>query len=168
MVTESIFGSLSPKFVYDLGGANEATVFIHYWVPTKDEPETRKEIIHDSELEADRNIIPLGDYWAFEGYINLLKYPDLASRRSKFEEIYAYNKKVVTLWKHRDGQPFKDSAGNNVLFYLNATPKNFGTLDYRDVLILQFRSLTEVYFSNGAPTIPLISEIIINKNLRKF
>jgi hypothetical protein len=157
----SIFGSIAPKFVYDLGGTNETEVIINYWVPTADEPDGDRDIIHEAEIEADREIIDRGNFWTFEGRVNLYKYGSPILIRSKFEEIYQFNKKKVVLWKHGDGEPFKDMLGNNVLWYMKVTPKNFYTLDYRDILFINFRSLKEIDFSDGSTIIPQPTEIIM-------
>lgn len=158
---ESMFGSTAPKFVFDLGGSNEKTVILDYWVPITDEPDSDRDLIQESELEADREIINRGNFWVFEGRINLYKYDSISFIRSKFEEIYQFNKKKVVLWKHRDGVQYKDKDGNNILWYLTVTPKNLYTLDYRDLLILKFRSLKEVNYSDGSTVVTQPSEIIM-------
>jgi len=164
MIDRSIFGTTGPKFVYDLGGVNEATVQINHWVPQDDEPDI-KEIVQESELQADREYIDLGEYRSFTGLVLLCKYESLATARSKFEEIYQYRKKKVILYKHSDGQPYKDSGGNNVLFYLRqVSPRNFQTLDYKDVLFLEFKATGEVDFSDSSPIVTPLSEIIMSGN----
>lgn len=162
-INESIFGSSGPKIVYDLGGPNEKTVLLGHWVPGKDELDSEKVLIHESELETDRDFIDLGGgYWVYDGFMYLFKYNDPFLIRSKFEEINQFNRKKVVLYKHLDGDPFKDSLGNNVLFYMNCYPKNYQTLDYRDLLYIQFRSCRNVEFSNGSAILPQLNEIIIN------
>jgi hypothetical protein len=165
MIPGSIFGNMSPKFVYDLGGPNQYSVQLNYWVPTADEPTDDRDIIQDSELEADREIIDRGNFWLFEGRVNLYMYGSLVNIRSKFEEIYQFHKKKVVLWKHKDKEPYKDKNGNNVLWYLKVVPKNLYTLDYRDVLLLSFRSLKEVNHSNNSVIIPQPTEIIITDEI---
>lgn len=160
-MNESIFGSTAPKFVFDLGGSNEKTVILDYWVPITDEPDDDRDILQESELEADRDILNRGNFWTFEGRVNLYKYKIPNLIRSKFEEIYQYNKKKVVLWKHRDGIQFKDKDGNNILWYVNVTPKNLYTLDYRDILFIKFRSLKEVNYSDNSTIIIQPSEIQI-------
>lgn len=162
-MNKSIFGEQAPKFVYNLGSLNQTEVLLDYWLPLRDEPEER-EIVNESSLESVRTIIDRGDFWTYEGRINLFKYESITAIRSKFEEIYQFNKKAVTLWKHRDGQPFKDKNGNNVLFYMKVIPKNLQTLDYKDILMVSFRSLKGIYFSNGTPIVPQLSEIIMSDN----
>jgi len=156
---ESIFGSAAPKFVFDLGGENEATVILNYWVTTIDEPDSR-EIVHESEIEADRDFIDRGDFWVYEGRVNLHKYSSMAFIRSKFEEINQFNKKKVTLWRHQDGEPFKDSNGNNLLFYMKITPTFLTTLDFRDILIINFRSLGAIDHSDGSDILIQPNEIV--------
>jgi hypothetical protein len=160
-MNNSIFGNLAPKFVLNPGGSNETTVMIDYWSPTKDEPEEDRDLIQESELEADRAIIDRGSFWSFEGRVNLYKYGSLSLIRSKFEEIYKFNKKKVVLWKHRDREPFKDLEGNNILWYLKITPANLYTLDYRDILMLSFKSLKEINFSDNSVIISQPGEVVM-------
>ena len=162
-MNNSIFGASAPKFIFDPAGENEATILLDYWTTTLDEPEIR-EVVHESELQASRQIVPRGDFWIFEGRINLYKYGTLAEIRSKFEEIYQYNNSEVELYKHRDGEAYKDSSNNSVLFYLRVTPRNLTTLDYRDILMLTFRSLKSVDFSDSSATFPSLSEIIMSNS----
>jgi len=158
---KGIFGELAPKFVYDLGGENEQTVNLSFWEDSKDEPEER-ELVHEGEGKPALRIIKdLGDYWEFEGLIHLFMYGSLTEQRSKFEEIWQFNKKNVCLWRHRDGEPFKDSEGNNALFYLKVTAMHRDKLDYRDLLLLNFRSLGEVEPSDGSVIAPTIDEILM-------
>ncbi len=163
-MSESIFGYRPPKFVYDSGGENETTVELDYWKLSNNGPEN-SEYIQESELEANREIIDRGEYWSFEGSVHLFKYQTMSAIRSKFEEIYQFNKKKVILWRYRDGQPFKDKSGNNVLFYMTVTPKHLTTMDYRDVLVISFRSLKGVDFSDSSSIIPQISEIVMSNDL---
>jgi len=160
-MSNSIFGSSAPKFVYDLGGVNEATVLLDYCIITRDDPDVRK-IVHESELSADRDFITRGDFWEFEVMVNLYKYED---PRNKFEEIYQYKNLNVALWKHRDGSAFLDSSGDEVLFYIDEiTPRNLTRLDYKDVLFIRFLSLKEVDFSNSVTVVPNIDEIIMSND----
>lgn len=162
MVSSSIFGSEGPKIVFDLGGENETTVILGKWVTTADEPDSLREIINESELEDDRDIISLGgEFWKFEGFVHLHKYSDPELIRSKFEEIYQFNRQNVVLYKHKDGNYFKDTNGDAVLWKMNCFPKNYQPLDYRDLLIVQFRSLKGVDFSDSSTIVVQPSEIII-------
>lgn len=141
----------------------EMSVILDYWVPLKEEPDIRN-VAQESELEADRFIIPRGEYLEIEGRINLFKYADDATRRSKFTQINQYKNKNVVFWKHRDGESYKDGSGNEVLFYLESViPKNLTTLDYRDVLYLKFVSLKEVVYATWG-IIPQLEEIIMSND----
>lgn len=160
-MNNSIFGAGAPKFVHDLGGENEATVLLDHWIQTNDGLDTKEKQI-ESELEASRDYIVLGDFLQIEGRVNLYAFGALTAIRSKFEEIYQFNNTDVVLYKHRDGQPFKDSSGNNVLFRMHVTPKNLTTLDYRDILIINFRSLTAVDYSESSAVLPQLSEIVMS------
>lgn len=155
-MNNSIFGSAAPKV--QLGST---TVILNYWVPSSESHEP-KEVIVESELSAYRRILDHGDYLTFEGTINLLKYGSLSDIRAKFEEIYALNKQNVYLWKHSDGQPYKDRNGDNVLFYMKVTPRNLQSLDYRDLLFISLRSLAEVDYSDSSIIKPIVSDIIMS------
>jgi hypothetical protein len=164
-MNRSIFGSAPPKFVYDYEGENEVSIDLDYWITTKDEVED-KELIQESELEADREIISRGSYLLFEGRINLHKYLQkygMVYTQNKFESIIQFNNKKVALWKHRDGQAFKDGEGNIVLFHLRVIPKNLTALDYRDVLFLKFRSLSGASQAQEFIPIPSINQIRMNE-----
>ena len=163
-MNQSIFGSSAPKFVFDLGGGSEATVNLDYWVPIKEDPDTRN-IKQESELEADRIILPRGEYLEIEGRVNLYKYADVASRQSKFAEIYQYKNLNVSFWKHRDGSAYMDENGDEVLFYLESViPRNLTTLDYRDVLYLRFLSLKGIDYPNSFTIIPTLEEIVMSND----
>lgn len=161
-MNRSIFGSAPPKFVYDYEGENEVSIDLDYWITTTDELED-KELIQESELEADREIISRGSYHVFEGRLNLYKYGSLVYAQNKFDTIRQYNNKKVALWKHRDGQPFKDGEGNIVLYHLRVIAKNLTSLDYRDVLFLKFRSLNGTSEAQEFIPIPTINQIRMNE-----
>ena len=140
----------------------EITVNLDYWVPLGEDADTRN-IKQESELEADRIILPRGEYLEIFGKINLFKYADMASRQSKYQEIYEFKNKNVSFWKHRDGSAYKDEDGNEVLFYLESVvPKNLDTLDYRDVLFLRFLSLKGIDYPNSFTIIPTLEEIVMD------
>lgn len=142
----------------------EITVNLDYWVPLGEEPDPKK-VTHESELEADRAFTPRGEYLEINGRINLYKYADMASRQSKFQEIYEFKTKNVAFWKHRDGSAYKDEDGDEVLFYLESVvPKNIYTLDYRDVLFLKFLSLKGIDYPNSFTIIPTLDEILMSND----
>jgi hypothetical protein len=158
MINNSIFGNDAPKFIANFGLVNETNVLLNHWVGDKNDAEAKETII-ESELSAKRVILDRGDYWIFSGIVYLFKYPTSTERRSKFEEIYQFNKKDVILYQHSDGQPFKDASGNEVLFFMTVRPRNLSTLVFKDILVIEFRSLSQVDFSDSSPIITPISEI---------
>jgi hypothetical protein len=144
---ESVFGSLRPKFVYDLGGANEATVSLTNFIPGKDEPEEDRSVIQTDELSDNRMIIYRGNFWEFSGIVQCFRLVDWELIRMKMEEIYAYNNKLVVLHKYSDGPAYLDSAGVPIKWYLTCYPKSRESLDYRDIMVVNFRSLKAPDFS---------------------
>lgn len=141
MIEIGVFGEKPPKFIYDLGGLNEQEVKLEHWVEIDFDYDSRY-IIHDSQLEADRDFLPRGEFLDITGKLYLFKYPD---KKAKLEELYQFRKKKVILYPHWDGDPYKDSAGNAIEFYIDyIIPRNLGTLDFRDVVYIRFLSLKEV------------------------
>jgi len=135
----------------------EQTILLDYVAVLKDEPEI-EQLIHKSEISGHREYVERGEHWLFRLRLHLFKYSD---PRSKFEEIYHYKRAKVTLWRHRDGSQFLDSDGNDVLFMLEeVTPAYLERAEFRDVLILTFRSTDYVDFADDAYTeIPQLSDI---------
>lgn len=157
----SIFGKAYPKFAFDYGGPQQAVVTLQYWVTSRDEVESDRSVINESQLTGERIILDRGDFWVFEGRVHLFKYGSLSAIRNAFENIYQYNKKTVVLWKHSDGDLVVDKNGNPVLWYFTVKPKHLTSLDYRDVLICKFRSLSEPYYSDNQPVYPSIEDIVM-------
>jgi len=142
-LNDSIFGDGSPQFAANYGLPNQVIVVLDHYIITKDEPATKK-IINESELETDRVFTPLGEYWELNLQINLFNYVDA---QTKFHEISPYKNQNVVLWKHNDGQPYKDKNGKPVLFYIDEiTPFSLSQDDFSDCLMIKFLSLTGVCF----------------------
>lgn len=142
--TTGLTGTMHPKFIFDLGGANEQEVHLEHWVEIDFDYDTRS-TAHEDQLEADRDFLERGEYLDITGKLYLFKYPDV---KVKFDEIYQFRKKKVVFFSHVDGDMYRDKDGNPVLFYIEyIIPKYLGILDYRDVLYMRFRSLTEVNHS---------------------
>lgn len=159
----SIFGDQAPKFIANFGLTNETVIILNHWVTDKSEADP-KEVVLESELTADRVIIDKGDYWIFSGTVYLFKWSTKTERREKFEQIYQFNKQDVVLYQHTDGAPFVDASGNEVLFHMTVRPKSLSSLK-KDILIIEFRSLSAVDFSNGLPIVKSISEIGMAKDI---
>lgn len=151
----------------------EMTVNLDYWVPLAEEADIRN-VALESELVADRDILDRGEYFEFYGRLNLYKYGveeviegakgdaptmEMETIRAKFQEVYHYRKRKVTLFKHIDGHPYRDSNGDEVLFYIESIIlKNIAPLDYRDVLYIRFLSLTEVDLDQLTLGLELVTE----------
>jgi hypothetical protein len=140
---ESIFGSYAPMFKY-----GNIEMNLDYWVTLSDGPTEDAVIIHESQLTANRAFVHRASQWEFVGTINLFKYEDIEIIRSKLNEFYGFNNKVVNLYKHRDGNPFSFGA-QAIPFRLEVIPKNFRTLDYRDIAVLRFTSLYGFDYRDG-------------------
>jgi len=157
-----IFGVGSPKFVYTSEENIETTVLLGHAVVTRNDPAVKK-IVHESELGCDRTFIPLGEGRELEIRVNLFRF---SNPRSKLQEIMQYKNKLVKLWLHDDGEPYKDSSGNAVLFYIDeATPIYWESLDYKDMLILKFLSTAAVDLSDSTAIVPQLDEITMTNDL---
>jgi hypothetical protein len=151
----SIFGTDHPQFVSDPTGT-PVTIDLEYFFPTKDEPESLRAESVESQLTAERFILTRGgDFWEYSGWYYLFKEGStIEDVRTKFDAIYQFNRTNVGLKKHADGDYFRDSDDNIILFYMECFPANIGKavggdlLDYRDVLYMTFRSLKAPNFAN--------------------
>jgi hypothetical protein len=164
MMQDSIFGINPPKFK-----RGTTTVMINYWVTTKDEPESFV-IRHQSDINKHREYdyftsSAIEDHWVFEGIINLGKYTYPAS---KYNEINAHKRQLVQLWRHADGDYFKNTAGSTVYFLLKEIiPFCFDKPGFPDRLLLKFESQDFVDVSKALPTgiIPQPEEIVVDDSI---
>lgn len=141
-VNQSIFGIEAPKF--DSSGTE---VLLDYAVVLRDEPE-HEEILFQSVLNNHRTWYDKGDHYTFEVMINLFKYADPLA---KFNEIYTHLNSLVTLWRRRDRDAFKDSSGDVVYFELTEiTPVWIDSYIKPDQLILLFESTDYVDISKSS------------------
>lgn len=161
MLKDSIWGINPPKFK-----RGSTTVMINYWITTKDEPESMM-ITHESDINKHREydyftVNPIEDHWLFEGIINLGKYTYPAS---KYNEINAHKRQLVQLWRHADGDYFKNTNGDTILFLLkDIIPFRFEKPGFPDRLLLKFESQDFVDISKGIPAgiIPQPEEIMVD------
>ncbi len=153
-----IFGVAAPKFIYDRGGAGETTVLLDYAKIVNDEPEVRT-IKHESELSGKKVFIPRGQHWNFDVVVNLYKYGDPLAAYLNFK---SYQDVLVTLYRHRDGEPFKKPGGADCLFYITeVTAYAFEDIIYRDRLMLRFESSEFVDQAGSTAIVPQLSEITV-------
>jgi hypothetical protein len=129
-----IFGIQNPKIIDS--GAN--TILLDNVVVLVDEPITYK-LIHQSPLNGNRNVVHRGKRWTYEIRYHLFK--QSTDHATIFETLYDLLGTEVTLYRHRDKNPFQDTTGTVVPFiFKEINPVYVETVNYRDALILKFIS----------------------------
>lgn len=159
-----MFGILPPKFK-----RGTTSVVINYWVTTRDEPESMF-ITHESDINKHREYdffttSKIQDHWLFEGIINIGKY---SYPYSKYNEINAHKRELVQLWRHADGDYFKNTNGDIVYFFLKELiPFHFDKPGFPDRLLLKFESQDFVDVSKALPSgiIPQPEEIVVDETI---
>ena len=161
----AIFGKQAPKWVFDLGGANEHAILFDFVYDRKFEPKDVY-VEHESELNLERDVIFKGTHWTFEFKINLYKYSDDVSIvKSKFDEINSYKGKSGVLWLHRDGMQLKKADGTDALFLLReVVPFYRETRKFRDALYVKFTSLSPVDLTQSGVIIPQLADIVMSND----
>ncbi len=138
-----IFGKDAPKFT--VSGVGD--VLLDYSIIQKDEAD-HDTLKHTSEITGHVEYITRGYRWEMDVLVHLYKYAD---PYAKFTEINQYKGSKVTLYRHRDGLPFKNSAGANVEFMIEEiNPSYLTTVNYEDVVLIKFRSVDYVDLSQMA------------------
>jgi hypothetical protein len=134
----SIFGTEGPRIIT---GA-DVTIDLDYAIVLKDEPEY-KNLTHENEITGSRYFIQRGSHWLFDVQIHLWKYEGMPDPYDRL--VSALYDDAIVVYKHRDGNPFQDSAGADVPFVLyELNPYYMTTTDYKDALILKFKSMKYV------------------------
>ena len=120
-------------------------VLLDYSNVIKSDPSSKK-ISVESELAADRQFFPLGEYWEMSVVVNLWKYGNASAVKAKYAEIMLLLNTNIYLWRHWDGSAFAEtSGGTKTLFYVDKiTPSYLTTVAYEDILTIDFVSLTKV------------------------
>lgn len=140
-----IFGTQAPKFIYDPAGDN-IEVLLDYIVVLKDEEE-RDKIIHESVFTGHRELIIKGYYWIYECRLHLFKYDN---PQTVYENLKSFEGKTVRFFRHRDGDYLKDNAGAEVKMFLESVNESYyETTDYKDLLLLKFKSTEYVDLTQG-------------------
>lgn len=112
---------------------------------TKDET-IDKEILLESELANEISIYNFDERHEINCLYNVYKDSSVISR---FKTIWALRNNDVYL-KYYDGNWFKDSSGNRVLYRMNMKLTHYETADRKDYLLITFRSLKPVDFVQSA------------------
>src|SRR4030042_47917 len=116
-----IFGTGAPKFI----ASDNAEILLDYFVYGDDEPQPNYRVAQ-SVMNRHREIVNTDEHYIFNGTIYLYKYGidpvtliiDTETVRNRYNEINGYKYDEVTLYRHRDGEPMKDSNGDIIKFYL--------------------------------------------------
>ena len=129
----SIFGTSAPRFVT----TGAATINLDYSEVIEDKPSPDR-LVNKSPLSGSITNVERGDHYTVKIKVNLFKY---SNPTTKFNEIVAHYRTGVYLYKHRDGNAYKDSSGSDVLMYFDLIERGYlETGNFEDVLILTFKS----------------------------
>lgn len=141
----SIFGTSAPKFI----AADSTEVLLDYVLYRQDYEHNIRE--HKSGLNRNRSFYNRGTHIEFTGTIYLYKYGDPAL---KLRTLDTYRNTLVTLYRHRDGEPYQTPDEENVPFlFIELFPYYvFGYTDPNlyDVADFRFISLNPVDVSQSA------------------
>ena len=128
-----IFGEQEPKIITSSG----TSIYFDHTIIVENKPVFNR-IEHESKINGNRLFVNKGYHWVFKFKMNLFKYSDPLT---KFEEIEGALFDNVTLYKHRDRDPFKDDNGDIVSFcFIELEPFYLDKLNFKDCLLLTFES----------------------------
>ena len=146
-----IFGTTAPKFIFNPTGLNQ-TVLLNYVVILKDAPE-EDFLIHQSIFTGHREFILKGKYWVFDLKMHLYKYTTVVDGKTpteKYDEIKQFEGVNLRLYRHGNGDYLKDSSNAEVEMFLESvTESYYKTTDYKDLLLLKFKSTKYVDIAKG-------------------
>lgn len=92
-----------------------------------------------SPLNGDKNFIVLGDYAGFRIQINSF---ETISATTLFLLLKAKEKNLCVFFPHKDGQPIKDKAGNDCLFFISSVKPYYLENDVEfDMVEITFNSV---------------------------
>ena len=130
-----IFGTRIPKFIDQSGN----TVSLEYAKILEDAPSYRM-VEQESVINNYINNIHLGVHWVFKVRIHLYKHGASAAITA-YNNLIQYLGTDVYLYPHSEGNTYKDSSGNDVLFRVQeVTPAYFETPDFKDIILMSFKS----------------------------
>lgn len=151
----SIFGIQSPKFK----NSSAVDVDMDYARVERDEA-LFDTLVQASKIDGSRTFINKEYGWAFEVLIHLHKEGNDTARLAKYNTYNSNLYDLVTLYRHRDNEPIKDSNGDEVPFlfaeiymgYLNNPPQNLN--EPGDYLILKFIHTKNIRLQQSASPPP--------------
>ncbi len=164
-----LHGVGAPKFVYDPEGENEEEVLLDWVNILENEPELRV-LMHEGEIDGDRNFLWRGKHRRIEIMMHLFKYdldPESGfTAKEKYEQIKQYEgSSKIAFYLHRDAPPYQtaDSTPVYIPFILESVEEQWlDTLDFADTLLLVFRSTKFVNPKNNLKTPPSADDVFID------
>jgi len=139
-----LFGIKAPKFIKDFDLPAEKTVNFDFCVVLEDNP-VQDFIEHKSVINGHTEFINLGKHWVYTIRVHLFKYeenPDTGyTMRTKYTELKSIEGSEGILYRHRDGEPFRNNANELVTFFVESVDESyFETPLYHDLITIRFRS----------------------------
>lgn len=145
-----ITGQQAPKLIFNPLSDN-ITILLNHIVVTKDEPEEDL-VIHQSIFTGHREFVIKGKYWIYECKVHLYKYTTLADSFTpieKYQLLKDYEGQLFRFYRHREADYLKDVNGDEVQMVLQSiTESYYKTTDYKDLLLLKFKSTKYVKLEN--------------------
>ena len=140
----AIFGTGRPKIITSA----DVSINLDYGKVLKDEPDFSLNIRHQNPISGDRVYVSRCYHWIYEIQLYLYKFaaPDVT-----YDLLNTALYDTVTLYRHRDSDPFKDESGTVCPFkFTELIPFYVETVEYRDALICKFEStkLIDLAFSS--------------------
>lgn len=137
----SIFGIQAPQFE-----SGSETILLDHVVLSKDNDSwDYDDILHESVFNRYRVWTDMGDHFTFRLLMYLFKYDN---PQAKYEQLKTYHRTLVKLYRRRDANPFRNSAGDIVLFRFDKMVEGFlHDVKYPDILTLEFVSQDVIDFS---------------------
>ena len=137
------FGTAAPKFK---GIYESDYVLLDAALVIEDKP--LYDVVEQPAVEGGHiNFINKGYWWVYLVRIHVFKYEESIK---KAKELMSYLGKDVYLWRHRDGEGFKDKNGDLVPFRITeVTPNYFKTAIYHDRIDIMFKSTEYVDLSQS-------------------
>lgn len=130
----SIFGIEAPQFEFD----STIVELDHVVISNENNSFDYDDIVHESVFNRYRVWTDMGDHFTFRLLMYLFKYDN---PQAKYDELKAYHKSLVKLWRRRDGNPFRNAANEIVLFRFDQMNESFlHDYLYPDILSLVFIS----------------------------
>ena len=153
----SIFGSSQPRMISADG---LTTVDFDHSKILIDRPEFDT-LMNQSRLNGDRNFHQRGYHWLFKirDYLFNYNHPD-----SKFESVMEYLGTEITLYAHRDAEPFSDTSGETVPFFFDSFERFYaddpdsGKSDY-----IEYTFKSTKFVSMYFPSFPVSRQLYRNE-----